>query len=251
MPIAVIFPVVTPAYLGAGAKNTSRAYAKIDGREVFLRCVELFAQRDQVTQRIVVVPPDDMELMAERYSAHLGFQGVTVSGGGSDWFGCVARALEKLDAAIDTVIIHDGCCPAVPFTLLDSLEEALARNKSAAGVVPVLPTRAAYADVTPTASGGGVVAEYVDMAKVMEVQSPQIFSRKPLTDAYAARGSSTYVDDAELVQVTGGKIATVPGSRYNLRIDSDELVRLGKDLLEHMPKPKSKTPLTPFGEAEW
>jgi hypothetical protein len=29
------------------------------------------------------------------------------------------------------------------------------------------------------------------------------------------------------------------------------MVRLGKDLLEHMPKPKARTPLAAFGEAEW
>jgi hypothetical protein len=34
-------------------------------------------------------------------------------------------------------------------------------------------------------------------------------------------------------------------------MDTDEVVRLGKDLLNHLPKPKSKTPLNPFGEAEW
>lgn len=257
MPIALIIPVVAPGYLAeasAAVRATSRSYAKIDGREVFLRTVELYTPRDQVAQRIVVVPPDDLEEMHDRYSAHLGFQGVTVCGGGSDWFGCVGAALGKLNADIDTVIIHDAACPAVPFTLLDALEEALARNRSAVGVVPVIPTRSAFADITPTASGGGLISDYVDMAKVMEVQSPQIFRRKALEQSYAARGADRFVDDAELVQARGGggaKIATIPGSRYNLRIDSDELVRLGKDLLEHMPRPKAKTPLTPFGEAEW
>jgi hypothetical protein len=49
----------------------------------------------------------------------------------------------------------------------------------------------------------------------------------------------------------GYKIGTVGGSRFNLRMDSDDLVRLGKDLIGHLPRGKSKTPLTPFGEAEW
>src|SRR5256885_2371974 len=90
MPIAVLFPVVVPPYL---AKGMGRPYSKIESREVFLRSVEVYAPRDQVTQRIVISTPDDLQLMQEKYASHLGFQGVNVVGGTSDWFGCVARGL--------------------------------------------------------------------------------------------------------------------------------------------------------------
>lgn len=245
MKLAVIFPIVAPPFV---QKNALRPFSKIDGREVFLRTVELYTPRDEVSQRIVVVTPDDMDTMRERYSSHLGFQGVTVAGGTSDWFGCVARAIEKLQPEIDTVIIHDACCPAVPFTLLDALEDALGKApKPVGGIVPVLPSRAAYADV----ENAKTVKEYVEMAAVSEVQSPQIFRRPALDDAYAKRAGATYVDDAELVIHAGHRIDTIGGSRFNMRMDTDEVVRLGKDLLNHLPKPKSKTPLNPFGEAEW
>ena len=243
MKVAVIFPLVAPSFVGKGA---SRIFAKIENRETFLRSVELYARRDEVVQRIVVVPPDDLPVMQEKYSAHLGFQGVTVAGGGSDWFSCVGRGVEKLDAAVDVVIVHDPCCPAVPFTLLDAMEEALDKNKSLAGIVPVLPSRWAFSDLD-----GGKLQEYVDMSAVSEIQSPQIFRKAPFVQAYASRGKDTFVDDAELLISAGQKIGTVGGSRLNIRIDSDELVRLAKDLLDHLPKPKSKTPLTPFDEAQW
>lgn len=240
--LAVIFPLVAPPF---AAKSALRPFSKVDGREVFLRSVELYTPRE-MHQRIVVVTPDDLETMQERFSAHLGFQGVTVAGGGSDWFACVSRGLEKLDEKVDTVIIHDPCCPAVPFTLLDALEEAIGRSKDAAGVVPVLPTRSAFADLE-----SGRIKEYVEMSAVSEVQSPQIFRRAALAEVYVNRGSNTAIDDAELVALAGKKIVTIGGSRFNMRIDSDEMVRLAKDLIGHTPKPKPKTPLTPFGEAEW
>jgi len=246
MKVAVIFPLVAPAFV---AKGASRIFAKVENREVFLRSVELYTRRDEVVQRIVVVSPDDLPVMQEKYSAHLGFQGVSVAGGGADWFSCVGRGVEKLDAAIDAVIVHDPCCPAVPFTLLDAMVETLDKNKSLAGVVPVLPSRWAFCDLD--GGGGGKLQEYVDMSAVNEIQSPQIFRKVPFVQAYASRGKDTFVDDAELLISTGQKIGTVGGSRLNIRIDSDELVRLAKDLLDHLPKPKSKTPLTPFGEAEW
>src|SRR3954464_10972768 len=201
MSMAVIFPLVTPPFVG---KSYSRAFARIDSREIFLRTIEIYAPRNHVTQRLVVVQPDDMQTMQERFSAHLGFQGVTVAGGTSDWFGCVERGLARLDADIELVMIHDPCCPAVPFTLLDAMEDVLAKAKDAAGIVPVLPSRSAFADVE-----SGETSEYVDMSKVSEVQSPQLFRRKPLEAAYAKRADGTFVDDAELVMSIGNKIATV------------------------------------------
>jgi 2-C-methyl-D-erythritol 4-phosphate cytidylyltransferase len=248
MVIAVIFPVAAPTF---AARGSGRAFSKIENREVFLRSVELYAKRDQVAQRIVVAMPDDLQTMQEKYAPHLAFQGVTVAGGTSEWFGCVARGLEKLEAGVDTVIVHDPCCPMVAFTLSDALEEALSKNASAAGIVPVLPSRSGFADLEVGGGGGGAINEYVEMAQVFEVQSPQIFRRQTLVEAYAKRGGKVFVDDAELLVTMGHKIVTIAGSRLNQRIDSDEMVRLGKDLVEHLPKPKPKTPLTPFGEAEW
>ena len=132
------------------------------------------------------------------------------------------------------------------FTLSDALEEALAKNATAAGILPVLPSRSAFAELE-----GNRIGEYVEMAGVYEVQSPQVFRRQALVEAYAKRGGKTYLDDAELLIASGHKIMTLAGSRLNQRIDSEEMVRLGKDLIEHLPKPKPKTPLNPFAEAEW
>lgn len=250
MSIAVIFPVIAPPF---AAKSAGKPFVKVDNREVFLWTIELYTTRDNIAQRIVVVPPDDMITMQQRYSAHLGFQGVTVAGGGADWFSCVGQALEKLAAEVTTVIIHDACCPAVPYTLLDGLEEALAaaaaQPKGVVGVVPVLPSRTAFAGV---GRGGKNLDEYVDMTAISEVQSPQIFVRKALEAAYAAREKAgTVMDDAELVIASGGKVGMIPGTRFNQRIDSDEALRIAPDLIGRMPKPKSKTPLTPFDEAQW
>ena len=245
MKLAVIFPVVAPPF---AAKSAAKPFVKVDNREIFLRTVELYAPRERIEQRIVVVPPDDLGTIQQKFAAHLGFQGVSVAGGGADWFSCVARALEKLNPEVEAVIIHDACCPAVPFTLLDALEEAFEKAKGVAGIVPVMPTRCGFADM----GGGKAVEEYIDMSSVSEVQSPQIFSRKALDAAYAKRDKeASYVDDAEMILAQGGKILTIAGSRFNQRIDSDDALKLAKDLIDRMPKPKPKTPLTPFDEAQW
>jgi 2-C-methyl-D-erythritol 4-phosphate cytidylyltransferase len=241
--LAVIFVAVVPP---GAPKGALRPFSKVDNREVFMRTIELYTNRDAVQQRVLVVGPDDLATMQAKYSAHLGFQGVSVTVGGSDWFSAVARGLEKLKPEIDTVIVHDACRPAVPYTLLDALDNAVGKTGAAA---PVLAISGSFARL----NGDRTLDAAVDLGGLHEVQTPQIFGRKVLGSAYANRGSfkGHLADDAALVRSNGGVVATVPGSRYNVRIDSEDAVKLAGDFLKHLPRPKSKTPLTPFDEAQW
>lgn len=241
--LAVIFVALVPP---TAAKGALRPFTKIENREVFMRTIELYTPRDQVQQRVLVVSPDDLAVMQAKYAAHLGFQGVSVTVGGADWFSAVARGLEKLKADVDTVIVHDACRPAVPYTLLDALEATVDKTGAAA---PVLAVAGSFASL----EAGGALGAAADATGLHEVQSPQIFSREVLESAFANRANlqGILTDDAALVRANGGIVATIPGSRYNVRIDSDEAAKLGSDYLSHLPKPKSKTPLTPFDEAQW
>src|SRR5262249_35736002 len=155
MKIAVLFIAVSPP---TAPKQGMRPFAKVENREVFMRAIEIYTPRDQVVQRVLCVGIDDLQLVQEKYAAHLGFQGVNVTAGGPDWFGVVARGLEKLTDEADTVIIHDASCPAVPYTLLDAMEAQL-EKPGVAGVIPVLPARGGFA----TLNSDKTPAEWIDM----------------------------------------------------------------------------------------
>jgi len=242
---------VAPPAAGKGAP--ARVFAKVDNREIFMRAIELYATREQVVQRVFCVGIDDMDTVREKYSAHLAFQGVQVTAGGPDWFGVVARGLEKLKPEIDTVIVHDAARPAVPYLVLDALEETYAKHApaGAAGVAPVLMLGEHVARVE---GPGGALGASADIGGYVEVQSPQIFGRQALTDALAKRAglaSQNPQDDAALVRLCGGKVLTVPGSAFNVRVASDDVLKLAADYLKHMPKPRKTGPITPFDEAQW
>lgn len=240
--IGVLLIAVAPPTAAQGA---TRIFAKLDNREVFMRTIELYASRE-VAQQILCVGVDDLQTVQAKYAAHLGFQGVGVAAGGPDWFGVVARGLEKLKPEIDTVIVHDACRPAVPYTLLDALEAAVGKTGAAA---PVVALGAHVARTAEHALEASVEAE-----NLYEVQSPQIFTRQALTEAYGKRAglaSQKPADDAALVRLAGGAVTTVAGSAYNVRIGSDELVRIGGDYLKHLPKPRKSGPISPFDEAQW
>jgi 2-C-methyl-D-erythritol 4-phosphate cytidylyltransferase len=240
---AVLFVMANPPW---DQNKSGKPMVKIDNREVFMRSIELYANRDTVEQRILCVLPDNLAQIQQKFGAHLGFQGVAAAAGGPDWFGAAARGLEKLKPEIDVVFIHDACCPAVPFTLLDALEQAVEKTGAAAPVV-ILNGSVARLDEAQQAG------EWVATSRMVQVQSPQIFSRSVIQQAYAKRsGSKTFVaDDAALVKATGGKVTTINGWPLALRVQSDETLRIAGDILKHLPKPRSKALLSPFDEAQW
>lgn len=242
MLIGVLFVMATPVW---AAKDSGKPFSKIDSREIFMRSIELYANRDQVQQRILCLLPDDLSRIQQKYGAHLAFQGVGTAAGGPDWFGAVQRGLEKLKPEIDTVIVHDACCPAVPYTVLDALEDALGKTGAAAAVVPLGGLAVRVQD--------GKLGQLVADKRLEILQSPQIFRRTILEAAYARRGSlgKDYVDDATLVKLCGTDVTSVSGWRLNIRIDHDELIKLGSDAIKHLPRPRSNAPVSPFDEAQW
>ncbi len=242
MRIGVLFVLAAPAW---AAKDSGQPFSKIDGREIFMRTIELYAKRDQVQQRMLCVLPDDLARVQQKYGAHLAFQGVNVAVGGPDWFGAAQRGWEKLKPEIDTIIVHDACCPAVPYTMLDALEEAVEKTGAAAPVVPVGGALVRNQDNT--------LGSWISDPGLHLIQSPQIFTRSVLEKAYGRRTEKglKYPDDAGLVKLTGTVVTTVPGWRLNIRIDQEELIKLGADAIKHLPRARSNAPVSPFDEAQW
>src|SRR5438034_11650869 len=67
------FAVILPA---AGKSSRFRdkekkPFVNLDGRAIWLRCAELFVARNDVSQTIIVVAPDDQETFRRRFGANL------------------------------------------------------------------------------------------------------------------------------------------------------------------------------------
>ena len=92
------------------------------------------------------------------------------------------------------------------------------------------------------------IQETVARADLWEAQTPQVFARQLLIDAYARRGREPATDDAQLVERLGRKVAIVTGSPMNIKITTRDDLRLAAHLLKALPKPKGLGQLHPFAE---
>ena len=243
--IAVILPAAGQS--SRFRDKEKKVFATLDGRAVWLRSAELFVTRDDVCQCLVVVAPEDMETFKRRYAANLAFLNIQTVEGGKERFDSVAGALAKLKDDAEFVAIHDAARPCVTRELTDAVFARAVKDGAAMLAVPV-------ADTIKQTDGGDIVLATVSRQHLWLAQTPQVFRRDWLLDAYAKRAKlgANVTDDAQLVEAAGHVVRLVTGSTTNLKITTKEDLFLAEAILKSRPKPKGTGPIHPFAdEAKW
>ena len=237
MPFAVILPAAGKSSRFGGREK--KPYVSLDGRPVWLRAAELFVNRPDVAQLLLVISPDDRELVERRYAANLMFLDIKLVDGGAERFESVANALAHLKPAADFVAIHDAVRPCAPPAVIDAVFAAAASHGAALPGVAVT-------DTLKRVDQEGRVVETVAREGLWQVQTPQAFRRDWLEEAYAKRSKvgATITDDAQLVEAAGHPVRVVPGSPFNLKITTADDLKLAGQYLklresEEKPKPRA------------
>lgn len=241
------FAVILPA-AGKSSRFRDPHYKKpfvtLGNRAVWLHSADRFQNRDDVKQVLVVVSPEDREDFQSRFGAHLAIQGIEVVAGGAERSDSIAAALAKVRPDIDFVAVHDAARPCLADVWIDAVFQAAEKQGAAILAIPVAGTLKRVA--------AGAIVETVPREGLWEAQTPQVFRRQLLLDAYAQRGDFQATDDAQLVERLGQTVAIVPGSPMNLKITTKEDLRMASQVLNVLPKPAGLGPVHPFaGDDMW
>ena len=145
----------------------------------------------------------------------------TLVAGGETRFHSVKNGLEKVDDE-SIVAIHDGVRPLVSTTLINSL---ISRTKDGMGIIPIVPVRDSIRKVD------GENSTHVDRKNLYNVQTPQCFFSSNIKKAYAQEFSEHFTDDASLFEASIGKINTILGEEKNLKITTEEELRISELLI--------------------
>jgi 2-C-methyl-D-erythritol 4-phosphate cytidylyltransferase len=222
-----------------------KPFTNLEGRAVWLRTVELFINRPNVAQCIIVVAPDDQEMFRRRYGANLAFMSLQIADGGSERFESVANALSILKPEIDFVAIHDAVRPCVTEAQLDAVFTKAEKKGAAMLGLPI-------ADTIKKVDEHQQVVETVPRQGLWLAQTPQIFRRAWLEEAFAKRAQlgRDITDDAQLVEAAGHAVTIVEGASTNIKITTRADLALADAILKAAPKPKPAGSVHPFGEEE-
>ncbi len=238
------FAVILPA-AGRSSRfhdqNYKKPFAPLGGRAVWLHSAERFLNRSDVAQVVLVISPDDREYFNFKFSSNAAILGIDVVDGGKERFDSVANALARVKPEAEFVCVHDSARPCLADEWIDKVFQAAERTEAAILAIPVSGT-------LKRVGQDNVIQETVSRAGLWEAQTPHVFRRTLLMEAYAKRGDFQATDDAQLVERLGKKVTVVPGSPINLKITTREDLRLAEQALTALPKPKLQGPLHPFAD---
>ncbi len=258
MRIAVIIPAAGFSTRYADALKAELAIdmarSKLDedlgGRPVLQRTVELFANLDAVGTIIVAGPaaPEAWSEFKTRYGDKLGLLGVKLCPGGKTHrYETVKAALALVPDDATHIAVHDAARPCTPPELLDRLIDAAEKYPAVIPGIDVPDTLKRVSDreiddrdVDPLDAILGSagkrntrvreVESTVDRARLVAVQTPQVFKADLLKRAYT-QPDLTSTDDAQLVEKLGERVTVVQGDPRNLKITRPMDLSLARSIL--------------------
>lgn len=231
------------AALGLAAPQ-KKPFQDLKGRPVWLRALEPFLNRDDVVQRIVALSPEDLDWFKTKYRANLAFLDLQLVEGGAERADTVERALSHVWADVDFVAVHDAARPLLAQEWVDAVFRAAEKHGAA---IPATPINSTLKLVAPD----GRIERTVPREGLWAAQTPQVFRRQWLLDAFAQRGDVVATDEAQLVERLGQAVHVVECSPMNLKITSPEDFRIAQALAEHVPKSGVTKMLHPFEDERW
>ncbi len=223
-----------------------KPFVDVAGRAVFLRSVELFANRDDVKQILLAIAPEDEELVHIKWGPNLAFYNTKICFGGAKRFDTVKKALELVKGDIDLIAVHDAvrCCLTKQW--IDDCFVAAAKTGAAILACPVAATIKQAKDNT--------IIKTVDRVALYEAQTPQVFAAELLKKAYENLKNldqSKISDDSQLVEALGHKVTIVEADSSNIKITCKSDIAIAEAILKSRSKLARKGPIGPYIEAQW
>ncbi len=223
-----------------GDSGKKKPFVDLKGKAIWLRSMEPFLAHKDLAQAIIVVSPDDFEWFKEKFRPNIAFMDIELVTGGAERADSVLNALEAVRSDIDYIAVHDAARPLITKAWVDSVFKAAERTGAA---IPAAPITSTIKRVENDA-----IAETVSREGLWAAQTPQVFKRQLLIDAYASRGDYVATDEAQLVERLGHPVAIVETPAMNIKITTQDDLRTAAALLDALPKENKLRPLHPFAD---
>jgi 2-C-methyl-D-erythritol 4-phosphate cytidylyltransferase len=144
---------------------------------------------------------------------------ILITAGGAERKDSVYNGLKELPVECDWVMIHDAVRPFASPRLIAAAWEGAQTTGACIAAIPATDTVKRVSE--------SVVRETLSRDEIWLVQTPQVFRRQIVVDAYEKAISSgwTGTDDASFVERAGFAVSIVEGERTNIKVTTPEDLR--------------------------
>ena len=223
----MIVEAIVPA-AGLGVRMNSsipKPLVKIGKKPVIVYTLEALAKNRDIKRILVAVNEDNLSRFKKVIGRYKIGKSLVFVSGGSTRGDSVENCLKQVSGETDFVLIHDAVRPFISQALISRLIRDV---KESQAVICGAPVKATIKKVTRQL----IVAQTLDRENIWEIQTPQVFAKALLTEAYKRYGSRAGTDDASLVEKMGQKVKVIEGSYFNIKITTPEDLVLARAILK-------------------
>lgn len=186
-----------------------KTFALLNGRPVIAHSIAAFEATASVSEIIMVGREDRLSELRKLTSAKVR----QIVAGGIHRQDSVANGLRALSPEAQFVAVHDA---ARPLVRPEQIEKVFARAKETGAATLASPVR----DTLKRADAERFVAGSISREDVYAMETPQIFSRDLLEQAYAAVADQklAITDEVSALERLAHRVAVVPNEQFNLKI---------------------------------
>jgi len=201
-----------------------KQFVPLLGRPVFIHGAQVFDGSRLMVGFAVVVPPHRIHDVRRMLAAHHIRKAIDVVAGGAERTESVRRGLSALPEN-GWVAVHDAARPLINSRMLAHGFLACRKSGAASFGFPV-------SDTIKLVRGPRIIRT-VNRERLIAVQTPQFFKIELLRRAHesARRARLSATDDCALVERLGVKPVWIPGPRTNLKVTTQEDMRVIQALM--------------------
>jgi 2-C-methyl-D-erythritol 4-phosphate cytidylyltransferase len=190
-----------------------KLFATVAGKPVIAHPIAAFQRANSVSEIIVVAREDRRGEIEEIVRAENFKKVQSIVAGGAHRQDSVSAGLNRLSADAKYVAVHDAARPLITPEQIERVFEACRVHGAATLAEPVN-------DTLKRADANLLVAASIDRHQLYAMQTPQIFERVLLEEAYRAVAEKkiSVTDEVSAVELLGRKVMLVVNEQFNFKI---------------------------------
>ncbi len=199
---------------GSGTRmgaDVPKQFIPMNGKPIIIHTIKKF--HPIASQIIIALPIEHLTLWEELcllYQFDPREYNITITHGGEQRFHSVRNALKLVDPNATLVAVHDAVRPYISTENITQIAQCAETNGSA---IPTINVTDTIRQVMPNGSSKTLVR-----SNLKAVQTPQIFDRKTILEAYKQPYNEAFTDDASVVEAMGFEVAICQGDPKNIKI---------------------------------
>ncbi len=207
--------MLTAIIVAAGSSERmgfDKLFALVSGKPIIAHTIAAFERTSCVEEIILVGRADGLGELQKIIGQPTKVKQIVA--GGAERSDSVRAGLDHLNLKSDIVAVHDAARPMITPEKITRVFDVCRTTGGAAALAEPINDTLKRADLDLA------VKESVDRNGVYAMQTPQVFARKLLEEAYrlVAKKNVSVTDEVSAVELLGCKVVLVPNHDFNFKI---------------------------------